>query len=226
MSVKHIERGTKLVVYEEMQKRAVSDEHEAVFRYYETDKLIVLQCTWLHENYDRLSLASQLNVSFDTGSEVHSFIAEVRKRLSGKGLVMIEQLTPIETKSRRQFDRDEIRLVVNIYGVNEAKLSSQSFTKPESKPDLTDVSYDISSGGLCVITNTLLNSKHDPYYLAEFSFSDMDMFLLPSKVVRKSNYPRTNIGRYDYGFQFLYDNLPEEKARLTRAILKKKISQR
>jgi len=91
---------------------------------------------------------------------------------------------------------------------------------------LTDISFDISSGGLCVITNTLLSSKYDPYFLVRFSLSEKDTFLLPTKIVRKSNYPRTKIGRYDYGFQFIFDNMPEEKARLTRAILNRKLSQR
>jgi len=45
-------------------------------------------------------------------------------------------------------------------------------------------------------------------------------------LVRRSNYPRTKLGRYDYGFQFIYEKLPEEKARLTRAILNKKLQYR
>ena len=226
MDLRHIERGTKLQIYEELQQRAVSDEHEAVFRYHESDKLIVVQCAWLYENYDRLNLGAQLNVSYDTDTDVHSFIGRAREKLRGNGLVMIEQLTDMETKSRRQFDRDEIRVSVSVYGLPEAKISASSFEKPDNKPDFTDISFDISSGGVCVITNTLLNSKYDPYYLVEFAFSEKDSFLLPSRVVRKSNYPRTKIGRYDYGFQFIFDNMPEEKSRLTRAILNKKLQQR
>ena len=226
MNLRHIERGTKLLIYEEIQQRAVSDEHEAIFRYHESDRLIVVQCSWLYENYDRLNLGSQLNVSYDTNADIHSFIGVAREKLRSNGLVMIEQLTEVETKSRRQFDRDEIRVKVDVYGLHEAKISSPVFEKPDFKPDISDVSFDISSGGLCIITNTLLSSKHDPYYLVEFSFSDKDSFLLPSKIVRKSNYPRTKFGRYDYGFQFLYDNMPDEKARLTRAILNRKLSHR
>jgi len=224
MNLRHIERGKKLMIFEELQQRAVSDEHEAVFRYHESDTMIVVQCSWLYDNYDRLNLGAQLNISYDTNAEIHSFLGIAREKLRGNGLVMIEQKTDIETKSRRQFVRDEIRINVSIYGIQEAKISSASFEKPDCMPDITDVSFDISSGGLCVITNTLLSSKHDPYYLVEFSFSDKDSFLLPSKIVRKSNYPHTRIGRYDYGFQFIFDNLPEEKGRLTRAILSKKLS--
>jgi len=224
MGLSHIERGTKLVIYEELQRRAVSDEHEAVLRYYESDRLLVIQCAWLYENYDRLSLGAQLNLSYDTDTDMHSFIGLPKEKLRNHGLVMIEQLTDIETKSRRQFNRDEIRVSVDVFGLHESKASASSFTKPEGPPDLTDISFDLSSGGLCVITNTLLSSKYDPNFLVTFSLSEKDKFAIPAKIVRKSNYPRTKIGRYDYGFQFVFDNMPEEKARLTRAILNRKIS--
>jgi len=226
MDLRHIEKGTKFLIYEELQQRAVSDEHEAIFRYHESDKLIVVQCPWLYENYDRLNLGAKLNISYDTDSEVHTFIGLAHEKLRSHGQVMIEQITDVETKSRRVFNRDEIRVNVKVYGLHESKVSSTVFDRPEGDPDLTDVSFDISSGGLCVVTNTLLNSKYDPYFLVSFSFSDKDTFLLPSRVVRKSNYPRTKIGRYDYGFQFIYDNMPDEKARLTRAILNKKLENR
>jgi len=226
MDLAHIERGTKLAVYEELQQRAVSDVYEAVFRYHEGDKLIVVQCAWLYDNCDRLNLGARLNISYTDDVGTNTFIGQAKEKLRGNGLVMIEQLTDVERISRRQFDRDELRTTVSAYGLPEAKLSATVFNKPEASPDLTDVSFDISSGGLCVVTNTLLSSKYDPYYLVEFSFSDKDKFILPSVLVRRSNYPRTKIGRYDYGFQFIFDKMPEEKSRLTRAILNRKIQNR
>jgi len=226
MELRHIERGTKLLIYEEMQNRAVSDEYEAVFRYHEGDRLIVVQCAWLYENYERLHLGARLNICYGSETIVHSFIGLAREKLRGYGMVMIEQLTDTETISRRQFDRDEIRVNVNVYGLPEAKLSSTVFERPTVAPDLSDISFDISSGGLCVVTNILLSSKHDPYYQVEFALTEKDRFSLPARLVRRSNYPRTKLGRYDYGFQFIYEKIPEEKARLTRAILNKKLQYR
>jgi len=226
MALRHIERGTKLLIHEELQQRAVSDEHEAVFRYYDSEKLMVVQCAWLYDNYDRLNLGARLSVSFGTEETVNLFTGFAREKLRGNGLVMIEQLTEIETKSRRQFDRDEIRVTVSVFGVPESKISGSVIERPEGSPDLTDVSFDISSGGLCIITNTLLSSKYDPNYIVVFDLTEKENFVLPAKVVRKSNYPRTKIGRYDYGFQFIFDNMAEEKARLTRAILSKKLMHR
>ncbi|MCL2661846.1 MAG: PilZ domain-containing protein [Oscillospiraceae bacterium] len=227
MNLGYIAKGAKLIIFEEMQQRAVSDEYEATFRYLENDKNLVVQSSWLYDNYDRLNLGAKLNISFEASpAAMGSFTGVAKEKLRANGLVMIEQISVIEEKSRRKYDRDELRVHVKVYGIPEAKVSSPVFEKPLAAPDLTDTSFDVSSGGLCIITNTLLSSKHDPFYLVEFAFSDKDSFLLPSRIVRKSNYPRTKIGRYDYGFQFIYDNLPEEKSRLTRAILNKKLQHR
>jgi len=227
MDLKHIERGTKLVIFEEIQKRAISDEHEAVYRYHEDDKLVVVQCAWLYDYFDRLNLGACLNISFRTTEGTNMFTGKAVEKLRGNGLVMIEQLTDMIAISQRQTgSRDEFRVNVRAYGLSEAKINATSFVVPDSKPELTDVSFDLSAGGICVVTETLLSSKYDPYYLVEFTVTDKDRFLLPSKLVRRSNYPRTKIGRYDYGFQFIFDKLPEEKSRLTRAILSRKLEHR
>jgi len=226
MELGNIERGTRLVIFEELQQRAVSDEHEAVFRYYEGEKLFVVQCAWLYDNYDRINLGARLNVSYGNETHTYTFTGAAKEKLRAHGLVMIEQITGTEEVSRRKFDRDELRVHVRAYGLHESKLTAGTFEKPDTPPELTDVSFDVSSGGVCVVTDTLLSSKYDPYYLVEFTLTEKEYFLLPAKLVRRSNYPRTKIGRYDYGFQFIYDKIPDEKGRLTRAILSKKLQYR
>lgn len=223
MNLRHVERGTKLKIYEEMQQRAVSDEYEATLKYLENDRVIVANCPRLYDNFDKLNLGVRLNISFISGIHTYSFIGIPIEKLRSKGHVMIEQFSDLVAISQRQFDRDEMRVTVEVYGIPEAVATGSTFTKPDVAPDLVDLSFDVSSGGLCVVTNTLLTSKHDPFYLVGFDLTQKYSFLLPAKLVRKSNYPRTKIGKYDYGFCFLFDNLPEEKARLTRAILNKKI---
>ncbi|MCL2627513.1 MAG: PilZ domain-containing protein [Oscillospiraceae bacterium] len=226
MDISQLARGTTLTIFEELQQRALSDPYEAVLKYHETDKLIVVQCSWLYDNYDRINLGAKLNVSYGDELNTYSFIGRAHEKMRSNGLVMIEQLTEVTASSKRQFSRDELRLTVSVYGLAEGKVATPPYQKPDTRPELTDVSFDISSGGLCLVTNTLLSSKFDPYYLVEFTLSEKDYFLIPSRLVRRSNYPRTKIGRYDYGFQFLFDNIPDEKSRLTRAILNRKISHR
>ena len=224
MSLLQLTKGKQLTIFEEIHNRAVSEEYEAIVRQHKDERLVVVSCPWLHANYERLNLGSQLNVGFEIDDVAYSFIAVAKSKLRGGNQVVLEQLTDIETLEKRKFNRDELRVDVAIYGLPKSKVSSSSFNRPEVAPDLVDASFDLSSGGLCIITDTLLSSKHDPYYLLEFSLTAKDTFRLPARLVRRSNYPRTKVGKYDYGFQFFYDALPEEKGRLTTAILNKKIS--
>ncbi|MCL2227149.1 MAG: PilZ domain-containing protein [Oscillospiraceae bacterium] len=228
MNLGHIERGTKLKIFEECEGRAISEEMEAVFRFLETGKLFVVHCSRLFETYEELSKDACLNISFPTGPNMNTFTGRAVEKQRSDGMLMIEQLTDIDTYSRREYERDELRIKVQVYGIPESKLSSPRFGKPSADAEMVDMTYDISAGGICVITNTLLSSKYDPYYLLDFSLTvaDKDSFLLPAKLVRRSNYPRTKIGRYDYGFQFIFDNMPDEKRRLSRSILSRKLLSR
>ena len=226
MNLGHIERGAKLSIVECVQMRAVSAEYEAVFRYLDGDKLFVVQCAGLYDNFDAISPDSSLRISYTSEPNTYSFSARALSKQRGYGMLLLEQLTRIETICSRRYDRDELRMTVMVYGLPEAMLAEPVFEKPNTYPDMNDVTYDISAGGVCVISNTLLASEHDPFYLVEFSLSDKDRFLLPTKLVRRSNYARIKVGRYDYGFQFIFDHMPDEKGRLSRSILSRKLSLR
>jgi len=228
MNLRHIDRGTKMFINEDYQQRAVSDAFEAVFRYLESDSVFIVQCAGLHEHFDRLESGSHLNISFIIDPNTYKFTGRAMEKQRSNNMVLIEQLTEIVTINPRKYDRDEIRFKVSIYGLPETKLKGANFERPVEEPEMSDVTYDVSAGGLCIVSNNLLSTKHDPYYLLEFSLSEWDNFLLPAKIVRRSTNPRTKTGgygRYDYGFQFLFDKIPEEKGRLTKAILNKKLSQ-
>ncbi|MCL2392264.1 MAG: hypothetical protein FWC66_06595 [Oscillospiraceae bacterium] len=226
MNIGHIERGAKLKVFEEHDGRALGEEYDATFRNFESGKLFTIHSPTLYEHYEKLSSDACLNISFMTDAYIHTFTGQAVEKQRSSGMILIEQLTEIVTANRRKIDRDEFRVSVRVFGLAEKRLDDTHFSKPETDADMTDMTYDVSADGVCVISNTLLGSKHDPYYLLELSLSkgEKDLFLLPAKLVRRSNYHRTKIGRYDYGFQFIFDNLPDEKGRLSRAILNKKLS--
>jgi c-di-GMP-binding flagellar brake protein YcgR len=213
-----------MTIFEERDHRAIGDAYEAAFRYMENDSNFIIHSAMLYEAYDMLDSDMVLRISFTDGPNLYTFSGHIIEKLRGVGLLMIEQLTQIDTYSRRRYDRDELRLDVSIYGLAEAMLAMPAYAVPASRPNLSDKIFDISAGGMCVITNTNLNSEHDPFYLMEFNLNESDNFLLPAKLVRRSNSPRTKIGRYDYGFQFLFDARLDEKDRLTNAILLRKLS--
>jgi len=224
MVLGHVDRGTKMSIYDEDKSLAEVKEYEAVFRYLEDDMLFVVQCSGLYNAYETLDQDTQLSVSFSSGPNIYTFYARAVEKMRGAGMLMIRQLSQIDTLNRRHFERDEFHCDVRIFGMTQSLLAGPYNEVIENRPDLTDITFDISSGGLCVITNNTLRSEHDPYYLILFSLSEKDRFQLPSMLVRRSLYHRTSIGRYDYGFEFLYENMPDEKARLSTAILTRKLA--
>jgi len=226
MSLAYIERGTRLSINAQIDQCAISDAFDAVFKYQENDSVFAVQCCGLYEIYDSLDGNATLNINFSDELVKYTFTGRVMERKRGGGLIMIEQLTDVERFNLRQYVRDEIRVDVLIYELSCEELDKEHHEKPVREPDLWDKTFDISSGGLCVVTNKTLNPEHDPLYLLEFKLSDNDWFILPASIVRRSNNPQTKIGKYDYGFQFIFDSEPEEKGRLTMAILRKKLKYR
>jgi len=226
MNLGHINRGTKLKLFQEVDGRPVSEEYEATFRYYESGKLFTIYCRKLYENYENFDHGAKFGIGFSVDMNGHSFVGTIVEKQRSNGMLLLEQLSDIITINRREYDRDELRIKVMVYGLPESKLGSSYFIRPEVEADLIDTTYDVSAGGLCVISNQLLRSEHDPYYLTDFSLGtkDTDWFKLPAILVRRSNYPSTRVGKYDYGFKFLFDNLPKERSRLSRSILNRKIS--
>jgi len=226
MILRYIERGTNLQIDAKMEGEAESTIYEATFYDlydFVNETSFVVQSSKLNRDFSRIDQSVVMYISFMRGEFIYSFTG----RASGKmynDMVIIDVLSGIEELNRRTYDRDEIRVDVKVYGLPEDQISEVKYMKPVGKPAMSDVSFDISSGGMCIISNTVLKSEFDPYYLVEFSFGTWDQFLLPAKLVRKSNYARTKIGRFDYGFEFIFDHLPNEKGRLTKAIVNKKLS--
>ena len=226
MRLRHIERGTRLDINEKAGNHDESPTYEAIF--YDIHDLInetsfIVQCSKLNRNFSSIDRDTVLEISFTIGPSVYTFTG----RASGKmytDMVIIEQLSEIDELNRRKYQRDEIRVEVRVYGLPEEQVNGPRFVHPTVRPAMVDVSFDISAGGMCVVTNTSLTSEYDPFYLVEFSLTDKDTFLLPAKLVRRSKYARSRIGKFDYGFQFLFDGRPDEMSHLTKAILSKKLS--
>lgn len=225
MTLEQIERGTQFNVYEELDKRIVSDgTYEAEFRYPENSTSFVVRSGTLYERCGKFSKDTRLCMTFSAGPYIHTFTAAVKEK-QRNGIVLVEQISQIDTHNRREFDRDEIRVPVNIFALPEQDINWAEYGKPSGAPLLSDVTFDVSVGGLCVITNTLLGVEHDPYYLAEFSLTEGDYHILPTILVRRSKHARTSIGRHDYGFQFILDHMPDETRRLMKGIINRKVFQ-
>jgi len=226
MVLRFIERGTRLQIVE---KDGLADEKKAYDAiYHDMHDLInetsfVVKCPEMNKNYESIAMNTPFVISFTIGSNVYTFKGRVIGKMYSDS-VIIEQTSNIETLNRRKYQRDEIRTEVRIYSLTEEQLQGPRFARPGTQPLMVEVSFDISAGGMCIITNSLLNPSYDPYYLIEFSLSDKDWFLIPAQLVRRSSHARSRIGKHDYGFQFIFKENSDERIHLTKAILNKKLS--
>jgi len=226
MVLRLIARGTHLEISMPSGQDSEAVRYNATF--YDMHDLVretsfIVQCAELYKNFSNLNRDTVMEISFSQGPNIYTLTGRVASKMRSD-LVIIEQLTDIETFNRRIYQRDEILVEVRVYGLPEELVAGPRYRPPESKPVMSDVSFDVSSGGMCILSNTVLTSEYDPYYLLEFSFSDKDWFLLPAKLVRRSKLSRSSVGRNDYGFKFIFDAIPDEKARLTKTILAKKLA--
>ena len=223
MLLGQIVRGTKLRIGGENDDVASGGGYDAVFHYLESENLFLIKSMEMYGDFEKIGRESKLCIAFKTGSEDCIFYGIMMGKRGNSDMLLIERTSEIETISRRKYSRDELRFAIRIYGLPESRVFEPDNYGTSSKPDMVDTTFDISTGGLCVICNNVLKSEYDPFYLLDVSLSDKDSFSLPAKLVRRSSNPRSKIGRYEYSFQYMIEMSTELKSRLASAILKMKL---
>ena len=225
MLLRHIDKGTRLQIIVNPENAEIREEYEASF--YDmhnivSEKSFIVQCSKLYRHLDTLDQNADMEVSFSQGASVYTFFGAIIGKK--QDMVILEQMGDVKTVNRRIYQRDELRVDVRVYKLREDMQNERKYSQPTEGPVLTELSFDISAGGMCIITNKFLKPEYHKFYLIEFNMGDKERFLLPAEIVRRSNYLRSAVGKFDYGFKFIFDNMPEEKSRLTKAILGKKLS--
>ena len=222
MVLRQIGRGTKLTI---TRGEAPGDTYSA--EYYDllnpdSKTKFIVAAGKLSRDFMKIDRETPLNITFTRGLDLCAFTSRAVEKLYGE-MVVFEQATEIIVSNQRECQRDELLIEARIHALSEDQLGARRHQRPRGLPILTDTTYDISSVGMCIVSDADIGADSGPYYLVEFSLSFRDYFLLPAKLVRRSDHPRTSIEKYDYGFQFVFDNMPNEVTRLTKAIFSKKL---
>ena len=225
MQLRHFDRGMRLQIFIRNDNGDI-EEYEA--QYYDLHDLVgetsfLAQSSKLSREYDTIDQNVTLEISAFRGATVYTFAGRIIGKKSPE-MVIIELISDIKTLNRRIYQRDELRIDVRIHKMEEDKMNEPRYEQPMTEPVMTEMSFDISAGGMCVITNKVLRPENHKHFLIDFYLAEKERFLLPSLLVRRSNYARSAVGKFDYGFKFIFDNMPDEKARLTKAILGRKLS--
>lgn len=226
MHLKFWEKGINLSIGLYTGKDEVGEEFNATFYELIDDMNFYADSAALFKALQNLPEPPKLKIAFFRGSNMFAFVGKCKafKTTQGRYLTHIEQASPIEQSSRRRDPREELNIRVALYGLPEAQLNQPSYSLPGERPDFTSSTLNVSAGGLCLVSNEKLKSIYEPYFLVDFSLSSKDRFLLPAKLVRRSNCPQTVLYKYDYGLFFMFESMPEEKQRLQMAIFRAKLS--
>ncbi|MDR1590001.1 MAG: hypothetical protein LBS51_07405 [Oscillospiraceae bacterium] len=219
MYLKFIERNTAMKVRVKTGGEDSGAEYTVSFYDLDTEMAFWAKSEALHNLVSASDTAPRVEVTFWLRENMYTF----EGRAMGPAphiddcAVLIEQLSPILAISRRSDARNEMRIPVNLYDIAPEDMALERPRAPERAPVFTAETFDISAGGFCLVSNEPLVSS-GPLFLAEFSLSDKNDFLLPVRLLRKGDCPQTVLYHYDYGFLFIFDKLRDEKARIASAI--------
>lgn len=224
--LKFVEIGTALKVQIDMADDSEPFACNAVFYRAESDRSFWAGGLALYNFLENARENVLLSICFFKGANMCTFTGTV-KYLQMEGrvpLALIEQVSDISAISRREFERNEMHLSVRVYFIDPASIDEPSFRKLNRTPDFSSDMFDLSAGGLCMVSHERMRSNSEPNFLLGFSLSPKSEFLLPAKLVRQGNCPQTAAYRFDYGFEFDFKRAPEEKDRLVMAIFNRKMA--
>lgn len=191
-----------------------------------TDKSFFVKSKELYEYASKAGrpLSFEINFFLDDASCNCTGRTEKVFIRSGSYLTLINQTSEIERTNPRRHQRESIATRVILYRLPEDEFNSNNFVRELSRVELSCMSFDISGGGFCLMSNDALRHPGEPHYLAEFTLNGNELFVLPVRLVRSDKAPPMSRVRYDYGFAFQYDNLPNEERRLIGALINVKMA--
>jgi hypothetical protein len=217
MYLKFVERDTRMKMQMKADGEDTGAEYDASFYDLDTDLTFFARS---EELYDLADGGEDLpmNITFWLRENMYTFdgkLVGVAPHMGGH-MVLVAQTSPISATSRRSDTRNEMRVPVNLYDISPDDMSGHP-RAPDGAPVFTAETFDVSAGGFCLVSNEPLISDR-LLFLAEFSLSEKSDFLLPVKLLRRGDCPQTVLYHYDYGFLFVFDNVPAERARVATAI--------
>jgi hypothetical protein len=227
MYLKFVDDNTAILIQGASE---TEDNHvyRVLFNKLQDDTSFLADSSELMQNNGLLKSGPGVKAVFGKGAYIYSFDARVRDIVTenGREYTLIEQVSAMLQESRRKYDRDEMSFNASLYTISEEKIrefSGFNIEKPEGLSVFTAEAFDISTGGICLVSNKTLPKEYDPFYLIEFTLAKTTNFLLPAKLMRRGNSPQTTLFSKDYGFKFIFDNIPQQKSRVSTAILKAKM---
>ena len=224
MNLSYIPRGKSLQIYEEGGDPKRPATYSGNFYEAADGSSFYLKSAKLYRNFHDARHGTDLRISFFLGDVLYEFVGHVLRAGDDRGmnLLLVEQQSEIEPAQRRRYDREALAIHLQLYEIAEQDIQNVDLRQFARRVVFTGVTADISTGGLCMVSKERLDSPSGSYFLIEFILNKKERFLLPAKLIRKGDHPKINLYRYEYGFIFVFDHLPQDRERLTTALFMEK----
>ncbi|MDR1533263.1 MAG: PilZ domain-containing protein [Clostridiales bacterium] len=225
-SVKFLDAGLIMEAQTLTDDNKIDSEYEIKFIESCSDGLdFLVENDALAELFAQRSKPTYLKIKFFRSSWQHTFTAKTKSvtAADGKTLVRLTQISPIESLSRRQSPRHELKANLKVY--EKFDPNAEGVYDLNNKPALYSGNiFDISGEGLCVLTNRSLDLVKGSVYIlrlsliTDFTLNKEEHFVFSAKLTRIGNAPQSVQYKFDYGFLFDFTSGKDEKSRLVTAI--------
>ena len=221
MQLKFIPDGTRLDVQSAWDGSRAYDEEILLGTFIDSinDLLFILDCPALLGRERPPMEGDFLRFSFYRGAENYTFegkISCIIKKFS-ETLIHVNVISFIEKSSRRKSQRIQVSLPAILYKPDPAQND-----KP-SEDSYKCTTFDISSTGLCLLSNEKLDLRHGADFFIEIHLPSSEPFMLSAKHVRTGNCPQFVLYNYDHAFILDYDKNYEAVYSLTLKLFELKL---
>jgi hypothetical protein len=216
MDFRFIDDGTRM----DIQQMGAPDAptYYGIFIGMEKGVSFLISCDPLYERFEGLDLNLIYTFTFFRGAEAYTFDAKITKRLQhfNANALLFTATSLVNKYSRRTAHRIRVQM------------SAKLFEKADSEPEMlgkhicTGEMYDVSRGGLTLLSNDKINLQLRKVYMSEFVVNGIT-FRFPVEYVRGSERSLSPLYRYDYAFMYNGDNLTESLNRLTLALFEQQL---
>jgi len=213
MEIRFIDDGTKMDIQVFSKKNLHLDEKAFLATFLNSDRgnNFSIECDELYVHANSFAAGCYFEISFFKGAEVNSFRARINgsSLVFGRNAILMTAISPIEKSNRRKTPRIEASFPVNIYH-SIGSMSGELISK--------ETTYDVSNGGINVVTNVKLPIVPNNNYHVEFSIGPGRTFSLVARLLRSGNSPKNLNYRFDHAFIFDYPDGDEKISKLALAL--------
>jgi hypothetical protein len=215
-----IDIGTEMLFIPMNQEQESKDEFLARFNQTTGYTSFVAESKPLYDIFNERTMEPYFTVQFITIKQKRcGFSSLIKDTMVKKDsfFVNVDQLSPIQESSIRKAERHNISIPVSIFTLGNNDQPNDLI--------LSAMTFDVSTGGLCILTTSKINLEKNCFTILELNFSKNLTFRFKAELIRIMPCTKTSQYKFEYGFIFNeIEDSSDEKSRLISAILDHKLS--